>query len=166
MKSSKDAVVVKSRISQILQEASEPYFENEQKPLTFLVIGGGPSGVECCASLADYLSNDATLQFGNVARHAQICLIEKRGLLTNFDPYFQKYVVDEFKRRRNISVIISDVSKISDSAVTLKVRLIFFTFYFKLPSNEQRLNNQFNLVYANFWHQEYARLRAQKDSLI
>jgi NADH dehydrogenase FAD-containing subunit len=61
LKTIDDAVRLRSSVITLLEKASQPGLTDEErrKILTFVVVGGGPTGVEYCGELTDFL-NDVT----------------------------------------------------------------------------------------------------------
>lgn len=61
LKSVEDARRLRSTVITLLEQASQPGLTGEErrKLLTFVVVGGGPTGVEYCGELCDFL-NDVT----------------------------------------------------------------------------------------------------------
>lgn len=74
--------------------------ENEKKRiLTFVIIGGGPTGVEYAAELTDFLNDDLTHAYKEVAHLASVTLIQSADSILNmFDRAIQNYAEANFKR--------------------------------------------------------------------
>jgi NADH:ubiquinone reductase (non-electrogenic) len=67
--------------------------EDVDRLLTVAVVGGGPTGVEFCAELADFISTDIKRSFPNVAHKMKVHLVEALpGLLSMFDPKIGEHV--------------------------------------------------------------------------
>jgi len=57
-----------------------------KKLLNFVVVGGGPTGVEFCGELADFIRQDLTTRYPKIAEHIKVTLVEAApSLLTMFD---------------------------------------------------------------------------------
>jgi len=57
-----------------------------RKLLNFVVVGGGPTGVEFCGELADFIRQDLTTRYPKIAEHIKVTLVEAApSLLTMFD---------------------------------------------------------------------------------
>jgi NADH:ubiquinone reductase (non-electrogenic) len=99
-------------------------FESEKKLkelLHWVVIGGGPTGVELTAELNDFIRNDVSKYFPHLSDHIQITLLEATGkILGMFDPkiseYAQKTLVDHGAR----VMCGSAVTKMTSKEVELK----------------------------------------------
>jgi NADH:ubiquinone reductase (non-electrogenic) len=63
--------------------------------LNFVVVGGGPTGVEFCGELSDYIAQDLKKHYPKIAHHFQVTLVEALpGLLTMFQKKVGQYVQD------------------------------------------------------------------------
>ena len=74
-----DALRLRTAIVQVLEEAdNETDPEERKRLLTFVVGGGGFSGVECIAELHDFVCS-AELAYDNVAKHEIRCVLLQSG---------------------------------------------------------------------------------------
>lgn len=72
--------------------------ENVKKLLNFVVVGGGPTGVEFCGEVADFISQDLKRRYPKVADYFKITLVEALpGLLTMFHKSIGGYVQDHLE---------------------------------------------------------------------
>ena len=73
--------------------------EEQKRLLSFVIIGGGPTGVEYAAELSDFLKQDLTEAYKEVAHYAQVTLIQSADAILNmFDRAIQDYAEQNFKR--------------------------------------------------------------------
>ena len=74
--------------------------EAERKRLlTFVIIGGGPTGVEFAAELTDFLADELELAYKEVAHLAKVKLIQSSDAILNmFDRAISDYAEENFKR--------------------------------------------------------------------
>ena len=74
--------------------------EAERKRLlSFVIIGGGPTGVEYAAELSDFLKDDLSRAYKEVAHLASVTLVQSSDAILNmFDKAIQDYAEDNFKR--------------------------------------------------------------------
>lgn len=74
--------------------------EAERKRLlTFVIIGGGPTGVEYAAELTDFLNDDLSRAYKEVAHLASVTVIQSSDAILNmFDRAIQNYAEENFKR--------------------------------------------------------------------
>jgi len=61
MKQLSDAIAFREQLGYAFEQASLPGLSEEQRreKLTFVVIGAGPTGVELCGELRDFVAQDA-----------------------------------------------------------------------------------------------------------
>lgn len=68
--------------------------ERVKQLLHFVVVGGGPTGVEFCGELSDFINKDLVKKFPNIAGYMKVTLVEALpGLLTMFHKDVGGYVV-------------------------------------------------------------------------
>mmetsp|Transcript_17441 Transcript_17441/g.49524 ORF Transcript_17441/g.49524 Transcript_17441/m.49524 type:complete len:510 (+) Transcript_17441:95-1624(+) len=64
-----------------------------KKMLNFVVVGGGPTGVEFCGELSDFISMNLKKRYPRIAEHFKVTLVEALpSLLTMFDKSISSYV--------------------------------------------------------------------------
>lgn len=95
--------------------------EAEKKRLLhFVIVGGGPSGVEVAAEISDFVNEDARRHFPELVSHVKVTLIE---MLPKVLPMFQEQVSEytlELMKKRGIETLMKTrVTKISDKAITI-----------------------------------------------
>ncbi|XP_020276607.1 external alternative NAD(P)H-ubiquinone oxidoreductase B3, mitochondrial-like [Asparagus officinalis] len=108
--------------AQRIQKAALPNLNEEErrKTLHFIVIGGGPTGVEFAAELHDFVTEDLAKLYPNIQDLVKISLIEAGGhILTMFDKRITEFAEDKFQRdgidvKTNFKVV-----KVSDKAITM-----------------------------------------------
>jgi len=84
--------------------------------LKVVVVGGGPTGVELSAELADFANHDAATRYGrDLADRIQIVLVEVMPrILAPFDPKLQEVALDHLRSRGvevRTGVAITNVGK-------------------------------------------------------
>ncbi|KHJ31310.1 putative alternative nadh dehydrogenase protein [Erysiphe necator] len=119
-----DAQRIKNRILSNLESACLPTTSDEERRrlLSFVICGGGPTGVEFAAELADLLNEDLTLNFPKLLRNEiSIHLIQSRGhILNTYDESISKYAEQRFAR--------DQINLLTDSRVKeVQSDKIFFT---------------------------------------
>jgi NADH:ubiquinone reductase (non-electrogenic) len=103
LKEIQDARRIRRRVLDCLERASSPGLEREErmKLLNFVVVGGGPTGVEFAAELHDFLMKDLADAYPGVATRARIILLEAGpSLLGAFDRTLSDYTSKRFRRAR------------------------------------------------------------------
>jgi NADH:ubiquinone reductase (non-electrogenic) len=101
-----DARAIRQRIIECFERASTPEIgESERKRLLhFVVVGGGPTGVEFAAELHDFLEEDLVRAFPRLRQDVRITLLEATDqILNSFDASLGTYTMKQF-RRSNIDV--------------------------------------------------------------
>jgi NADH:ubiquinone reductase (non-electrogenic) len=96
-----EARAIRRGILEQLARAEIPGLTEAQirERLTFVIIGGGPTGVEAAAEIHDLLEEELTQAYPNLAPYARVVLIEALGrLLTTFDEALGEYTNRHFGR--------------------------------------------------------------------
>ncbi len=118
-----DARAIRQKIIECFEKASAPDIDVEKKKhmLNFVVVGGGPTGVEIAAEIHDFLRDDVRKWYPDLARLARIVLLEAmETILSSFDKKLSEYTA-KFFARENIAIRTkSPVIKITKHAIILK----------------------------------------------
>ncbi|GIL69240.1 hypothetical protein Vretimale_12635 [Volvox reticuliferus] len=88
MKEISDAVALRSRIAEKFELASLPGTSEEDRraALHFVVVGGGPTGVEFAGTLADFLREDLRKKYPALMPYVRVTLLQSaQQILTQFD---------------------------------------------------------------------------------
>lgn len=97
-----DAHQIRNQIMTNLESACLPTTSDEERKrlLSFVVSGGGPTGVEFAAELFDLLNEDLTEYFPKILRNEiSVHLIQSRGhILNTYDEAVSRYAEDRFAR--------------------------------------------------------------------
>jgi NADH:ubiquinone reductase (non-electrogenic) len=103
LKELRDARKIRQRIIDNFERASTPGLDASQlsRILHFVVVGGGPTGVEFAAELADFLEEELTRSYPELVGTARITLVEGgKHILNSFDDKISEYATRLFNRRR------------------------------------------------------------------
>lgn len=103
LKELRDARKIRQRIIDNFERASTPGIDASQlsRILHFVVVGGGPTGVEFAAELADFLEEELTRSYPELVGTVRITLVEGgRYILNSFDEKISEYATRLFNRRR------------------------------------------------------------------
>ncbi|CAK8985529.1 Probable NADH-ubiquinone oxidoreductase C3A11.07, partial [Durusdinium trenchii] len=88
--------------------------------LSFVVVGGGPTGVEFCGELSDFIRQDLKRRYPKIAEYFQVTLVEALpSLLTMFDKSVGKYVQDHLERQGVSVKLKAMVKKVEEERVHL-----------------------------------------------
>jgi len=97
-----DARNIRERVISCLERASIPGIRQEERDrlLHFVVVGGGPTGVEFAAELHDLLDEDLQKSYPHFVGKIRITLFEAmKSILSSFDEELRNYTVEHFKRQ-------------------------------------------------------------------
>jgi len=102
LKSLEDAKNIKRKILKNFEQASLPSTSEEEKRklLHFVIVGGGPTGVEFAAELHDFVNDDLSKYFNKECKkYMKISLVEGMDHVLNaFDKEIAKYTEAKFRR--------------------------------------------------------------------
>jgi NADH dehydrogenase len=122
LKTLEDAIKIKNRIISQVEKAS--HLEDEatrQRVLTFVVVGGGPTGVELAAEMVELLKDSLRHYYSkNLIQKARVILVQKMPeLLQQFAPNIRKKSLQVLKKK-GIEVLLSTgATEISPMEITL-----------------------------------------------
>ena len=117
-----DARAIRQRIIENFERASTPnlQFEERKRLLHFVVVGGGPTGVEFAAELHDFLTEDLVDSYPNVLPDVAITLFEAGdALLNTFDAALSEYTIKIFQRQKISVRLHSQVAKVEEKEILL-----------------------------------------------
>ena len=89
LKELEDAQRLRRAVGSLLERASQPGLTEERRRelLTLIVVGGGPTGVEYCGELSDFLLDAAARLYPKLLPLAQVVLLHGgKDVLPAFDP--------------------------------------------------------------------------------
>jgi NADH dehydrogenase len=102
LKDINDARMIRNKVIQNLELACLPTTSDDDRKrlLSFVVSGGGPTGVEFAAELFDLLNEDLTRHFPRLLRNEiSVHIIQSRGhILNTYDETVSKYAEERFNR--------------------------------------------------------------------
>lgn len=122
LKELSDARGIRQRICECFERAYKPNRTEEEIRglLHFVVVGGGPTGVEFAAELHDFVTQDVRRWFPDMQDHVQITLLEAKGeILTQFDAKLGAYAQRHFSRMRVTVRTESMVKEVREDSVIL-----------------------------------------------
>ncbi|CEQ40151.1 SPOSA6832_01729, partial [Sporobolomyces salmonicolor] len=100
-KSPQDARKIRSRILECFELASLPTVNDQERKnlLHFVIVGGGPTGVEFAGELHDLITSDIQRAYPKLAPLARISIYDVApGILGTFDKSLAEYASAKFKR--------------------------------------------------------------------
>jgi NADH:ubiquinone reductase (non-electrogenic) len=117
-----DARRIRARLLECLAAAEMPGLSGAEvrRRLTFVVCGGGPTGVEAAAEIDDLLEHEARRAFPRLAERSRVVLVEASPrLLTGFDEALANYTVNHFLREGIEVRVGTPVSEVRAEGVRL-----------------------------------------------
>lgn len=98
-----DARHIRQRIIECLEHAAQPTIgvEERKRLLHFVVVGGGPTGVEFAAEMHDFLTEDLRKSYPGLTTDLKITLLEAgENILNSFDATLSEYTRRIFRRQK------------------------------------------------------------------
>ncbi|CAA7392331.1 unnamed protein product [Spirodela intermedia] len=122
LKEVEDAQRIRRSVIDCFERASLPNLTDEErkKNLHFVIVGGGPTGVEFAAELHDFVNEDLVKIYPRVQELAKISVIEAgEHILTMFDKRITEFAEGKFQRD-GINVKTGyKVVNVSDRSITM-----------------------------------------------
>mmetsp|Transcript_32574 Transcript_32574/g.75342 ORF Transcript_32574/g.75342 Transcript_32574/m.75342 type:complete len:721 (-) Transcript_32574:14-2176(-) len=95
-----DARKVREKVTDLFERASLPNSTEEQRRrwLSFVVVGGGPTGVEVAADMADFITGDAAELYPKLIDYVKVLLVNTGDyLLSTYDRGISEKCVEIFR---------------------------------------------------------------------
>lgn len=121
-KSIADAHGLRQRVCECFERAALPDIpEKERKRLlSFVVVGGGPTGVEVAAELYDLVREEMGQYYPHICKDAKVRLVELQDhVLSTYDRKISEYTSQLFSRNGVEVLINTKVESITPDALTL-----------------------------------------------
>ncbi|KAK3940141.1 hypothetical protein QBC46DRAFT_130060 [Diplogelasinospora grovesii] len=116
-----DARKIRNKVIQNLELACLPTTTDEERKrlLSFVISGGGPTGVEFAAELFDLLNEDLTKHFPRLLRNeVSVHIIQSRShILNTYDEAVSKYAEERFARDQVQVLTNSRVSEVRPDTI-------------------------------------------------
>jgi len=119
-KSIEDAKKLRAQISECFERAALPYtpVEEKEKLLSFVVVGGGPTGVEVAAEVHDMIIENLNRLYPSLMQYVKIRVVELMDhVLGTYDRAISEYTAKHFKRSGIELVVNSRVSAVRPNGV-------------------------------------------------
>src|SRR4030095_15737511 len=117
-----DARKIRIKVIDCFENASLPGISQEErnKYLTFIVCGGGPTGVEFAAELHDFIEEDVTKKYSSLTDYIVVVLIEATDkLLSSFDAKLSEYTMKNFRSQKIKVMTKSFIVKVTQNEIFL-----------------------------------------------
>ncbi|XP_076910594.1 external alternative NAD(P)H-ubiquinone oxidoreductase B2, mitochondrial-like [Bidens hawaiensis] len=123
LKEVEDAQKIRRKVIDCFEKASLPNVSDDERRrmLQFVVVGGGPTGVEFAAELHDFVSEDLVRLYPTVKDFVKISLLEATNHILNmFDKRITTFAEEKFHRDGIDLKTGSMVVKVSDKEISTK----------------------------------------------
>ncbi|GMH30319.1 hypothetical protein Nepgr_032162 [Nepenthes gracilis] len=123
LKEVEDAQRIRRSVIDCFERANLPTLSDEERRriLHFVIVGGGPTGVEFAAELHDYVNEDLMNLYPDVKKLVKITLLEATDHILNmFDKRITAFAEEKFKREGIDVKTGSAVVKVSDKEISTK----------------------------------------------
>jgi NADH:ubiquinone reductase (non-electrogenic) len=117
-----DALRLRRRVSECFERAALPATppEERRRLLSFVVVGGGPTGVEVAAELYDMIHEDLSRLYPELIPDVKLRIVELTDhLLSTYDRKISAYAAENFKRAGIESLLNSRVAAVKDGSVSI-----------------------------------------------
>eukprot|EP01056_Protomagalhaensia_sp_Gyna25_P004806 Protomagalhaensia_sp_Gyna_25__4805@NODE_48_length_6292_cov_422_749400_g36_i0_p2_GENE_NODE_48_length_6292_cov_422_749400_g36_i0NODE_48_length_6292_cov_422_749400_g36_i0_p2_ORF_typecomplete_len592_score79_32Pyr_redox_2/PF07992_14/2_6e44Pyr_redox/PF00070_27/96Pyr_redox/PF00070_27/2_3e13Pyr_redox_3/PF13738_6/1_2e03Pyr_redox_3/PF13738_6/3_6Pyr_redox_3/PF13738_6/0_28HI0933_like/PF03486_14/13HI0933_like/PF03486_14/0_64HI0933_like/PF03486_14/14Lycopene_cycl/PF05834_12/5_1Lycopene_cycl/PF05834_12/3_5e03L len=122
LKELEDVREIRLRVFSAFETASQPNLNEEQRrqALSFVIVGGGPAGVEAAAELNDLIREDMKTHFPELVDLCQVTVVEMLpNLLPMFHSTISQFTAAEFSRTGIRALMQHRVTKVDASHVHL-----------------------------------------------
>jgi len=122
-KTVEDAHRLRRHVAECFERASLPQTmqEEREKLLSFVIVGGGPTGVEVAAELHDMVSEDLSHLYPELIPYTSIKIIDGHDyVLSAYHPRISHYTGEELQREGVDLVMNSRVKAIAPGVVTVE----------------------------------------------
>jgi NADH:ubiquinone reductase (non-electrogenic) len=123
LKSIEDVQAIRTRVMDCFESANYPGLTDEDKRrlLSFVIVGGGPTGVEFAAELHDFLREDLVKYFPELLPYTKISLIQSGDhILNTYDKKISEIAEKQFKRESIDIQINSRVKEVTPTDVVVQ----------------------------------------------
>ncbi|KAL4519751.1 hypothetical protein Ndes2526B_g01679 [Nannochloris sp. 'desiccata'] len=121
-KSVEDAGKLRLRVSECFERSALPQTtaEERRKLLSFVIVGGGPTGVEVAAELYDLIVDDLSKLYPEQVKDFRIRVVDLMShVLSTYDRKISNYTAETFKRNGIDLVLNSRVQGVTSDSVTV-----------------------------------------------
>lgn len=121
-KSITDANKLRRQVSECFERAALPNTSDQEKKqlLSFLIVGGGPTGVEVAAELQDMVEADLVKVYPDLIKDVRIAVIELQDhVLSTYDRRISEYTRQIFTRNHIDLILNTKVKAVQRNSVTV-----------------------------------------------
>ncbi|BBN15358.1 NADH:quinone reductase (non-electrogenic) [Marchantia polymorpha subsp. ruderalis] len=120
LKELEDATRIRDTVVDCFETACLPHLtdDDRRKMLSFVIVGGGPTGVEFAAELHDLVHQDMAKLYPSVQEHVSVTVIEAVDhILNTFDARIQEYAESKFRRDGMFLKTNCQVKKVNEGEI-------------------------------------------------
>lgn len=116
------ARAIRNRILENFELATQPGVSKAEKQqlLHFVVVGGGPTGIEFCAELYDLLQQDLTRMYPDASKYLCVTLLDSGDILTGFDKHLRSFALRKIEARPSMKIVKKNCIEVTKDGVTLQ----------------------------------------------
>jgi NADH:ubiquinone reductase (non-electrogenic) len=117
-----DARAIRQRIIECFEQAAQPGIPVAERDrlLHFVVVGGGPTGIEFAAEMHDFVVDDLARPYRALLPHVRLTLLEAgNAILNTFDATLSAYTARIFRRQHIDIRTETPVVEVSEGSVRL-----------------------------------------------
>ncbi|KAL9453505.1 hypothetical protein AB3S75_009165 [Citrus x aurantiifolia] len=125
LKELEDAQKIRRTVTDCFEKAVLPGLSEEERKrnLHFVIVGGGPTGVEFAAELHDYIQEDLINLYPTIKDLVRITLIQSGDhILNSFDERISSFAEKKFQRDGIEVLTECRVVNVSDKEITMKIK--------------------------------------------
>ncbi|KAG7385543.1 Internal alternative NAD(P)H-ubiquinone oxidoreductase A1, mitochondrial [Phytophthora pseudosyringae] len=113
---------IRNRILENFEVATQPGVTPEEKTrlLHFVVVGGGPTGIEFCAELYDLVLQDLRHMYPDVSKYLGVTLLDSGEILSGFDKQLRTVALSKIESRSSMQIIKKNCIEVTADGVTLE----------------------------------------------
>ncbi|KAL4178374.1 hypothetical protein KRP22_003295 [Phytophthora ramorum] len=113
---------IRNRILENFEVATQPGVTPEEKErlLHFVVVGGGPTGIEFCAELYDLVLQDLRHMYPDVSKYLGVTLLDSGEILSGFDKQLRTVALSKIESRSSMQIIKKNCIEVTAEGVTLE----------------------------------------------
>ncbi|GMF21999.1 unnamed protein product [Phytophthora lilii] len=113
---------IRNRILENFEVATQPGVTPEEKErlLHFVVVGGGPTGIEFCAELYDLVLQDLRHMYPDVSKYLGVTLLDSGEILSGFDKQLRTVALSKIESRSSMKIIKKNCIEVTADGVTLE----------------------------------------------
>ncbi len=115
------AAAVRNRIINSLEIASKFYkMKDVQSYLNFVVVGGGPTGVELSAEIAEFVRQMLRNNYRHLGNHFNVYLLQRGEMIIPFiHPNIREKALGELKKKGVTALLHAEVTNVMDDCVEI-----------------------------------------------